>query len=307
MNLLHKIPVTPIGNLQEELKNAIPLSIAIGHDNDVFVLLTEEQPPLINDRFPATITEEPYNYHVIHLKDGQKTVIELPGETWNYHFVQPIDEDHILLVGARSYYHSAENIEENARVYDRNGRLVRSFCLGDGIMHVHVTKNQEIWTGYFDEGTCGNYAWDEPIGSSGLVGWDAEGNKLDSLEGDTTYYIFECLALNSNPDDDIYFFFSIEGMVGIRKDEASSYYELDDLDFTSFAVNRDKMVVHHRREGSILMELERRGNRYETVRKLELIKPDGTPVIPLEVSNRENQLLFLDGNELYLYKAGYAD
>lgn len=65
-----------------------------------------------NGSFPATITEESYCYQVIHIRNGQMTVLHLPNETWNYHHVQPIDDDHILLVCARSYYHDASNIEE---------------------------------------------------------------------------------------------------------------------------------------------------------------------------------------------------
>lgn len=42
-----KILITPIANLHEEMKGAIPLSIAIGHSNDVFVLLAKAQPSLI--------------------------------------------------------------------------------------------------------------------------------------------------------------------------------------------------------------------------------------------------------------------
>ena len=298
-----KIPITPIANLHEEFKHATPLSIAIGHHNDVFVLLAEEQPPLINGSFPATVTEESYSYHVVHLKDGQKTVLHLPEEKWNYHYIQPIDDEHILLVCARSYYHDADNIEENARVYDKNGRLIRSFCLGDGIGHVYVTKNQEIWTGYFDEGVFGNYGWEEPIGRSGLVGWDASGRKMDSLEEDREYSIFECLALNGDAEDRIWFFFSIESKIGVRKEGRTVYYSPEGLGFQSFAVNGETIVAYRDRWGRSLFELQREGNEYKTVHEIELIKPDGTSLEPQLVSNRENMLLFLDGDELYMYKA----
>ena len=304
MNSTLKTPITPIANLHEELKHATPLSIAIGHHNDVFVLLAKEQPPLINGMFPATVTEKAYHYHVIHLKDGQKTVLHLPKETWNYHHVQPIDDDHVLLVCARSYYHDAQNIEENARVYDKNGHLIRSFCLGDGIEHVYVTKNQEIWTGYFDEGVFGNYGWEVPVGRSGLVGWDASGRKMDSLEEDKEYSIFECLSLNSAADGGIWFFFSIDSKIGVRKEGRTLYYSPKGIDFfRAFAVNGETIIAYPGMGGRVLFELQREGDAYRIVHKLELIKPDGTPVEPQLVSNRESMLLFLDGDELYLYEA----
>ncbi|MDW0112612.1 hypothetical protein QT711_05410 [Sporosarcina saromensis] len=285
-----------------------PLSIAIGHDNDVYILLVNEHPPLVNGSFPATITEESYYYQVIYVKDGQKTVLHLPNETWNYHHVQPIDNDHVLLVCARSYYHDASNIEENARVYDKNGSFVRSFCLGDGIGKVYVTKDQEIWTGYFDEGVFGNYGWEKPIGRSGLVGWNASGVQIDSLEDDKQYAIFECLALNGTAHGQIIFFFSIDAKFGIRKDNRTEYYSTEDIAFRgAFAVKGDKIVAHQGISGRILFELKRIENEFKTVRKIELIKPDGQPVIPQLVNNREDKLLFLDGDELYLYEMKSGD
>ncbi|MFJ7667600.1 hypothetical protein ACIQXI_10840 [Lysinibacillus sp. NPDC097195] len=307
MKSILKIPMNPIANLSEELKQMTPLSIALGHENDVFVLLVEEQIPLTNGCFPATVTEKSYRYQVIHLKDGQKKVLDLPKETWNYHYVQPIDNEHILLVGARSYYHDAQNIEENARVYDKNGCFIRSFCLGDGIEHVYVTKNQEIWTGYFDEGVFGNYGWENPIGRSGLVGWNASGVKKDSLEEDKEYFIFECLALNGMDDGGICFFFSTDSKIGVRKEGLTSYYSPEDIYFRAFAVNGETIVIHQGRGERTLIELQREGNEYKTVRKIELIKPDGKPVEPQLVNNRESKLLFLDGDELYMYDAKSGD
>lgn len=303
MQSILKKPINPIANLHEDLKHMTPISIAIGHENDIFVLLAEEQPLLIDGSFPATVTEKNYRYQVIHLKDGHKKVLDLPNETWNYHYIQPIDNGHILLVCARSYYHDAQNIEENARVFDENGSFIRSFCLGDGIEHVFVTKNQEIWTGYFDEGVFGNYGWEVPVGRSGLVGWDAAGGKVDSLEEDKEYSIFECWALNEVVDGGIWFFFTIDSKMGVRKESRTSYYSVDDISFGAFAVNGETIVVHQGRGEHTLFELQREGNEYKIVHEIELIKPDGKPVEPQLVSNRESMLLFLDEDELYMYES----
>ncbi|WP_339250267.1 hypothetical protein NSQ43_11335 [Sporosarcina sp. FSL W8-0480] len=302
MKPILEIPVTPIANLHEELKHSIPRSIAIGHHNDVFVLLAQEIPPLINGSFPATVTEKSYSYHVVHLKDGNKNVIDLPEETWNYHFLQPIEDDHFMLVCARSYYHNAKNIEENARVYDLNGRFIRSFCLGDGIEHVYVARNQEIWTGYFDEGVFGNYGWEVPVGRSGLVGWDSTGSKIDSLEEDREYSIFECLALNGNPEGEIWFFFSIDSKIGIRKEGRTVYYSPEDIGFQFFAVNGETVVAYRESFGRhSIFEMQREGEKFKTLHEIKLMKPNGVPVEAQLVNNRENMLLFLDGDELYMF------
>lgn len=303
MKSVLKLSIHPIANLQEEMKSSTLLSIAIGFDNDVLALFTKEQPPLIDGCFPATVTEESYAYQVVHLKDGQKTILNLPLEKWNYHYIQPIDDGNILLVGARSYYHDAGNIEENARVYDENGKFLRSFCLGDGIGHVYVTRNQEIWTGYFDEGVFGNYGWEEPIGSSGLVGWDATGRKIDSLEEDDEYHVFECLALNGAVDGEIFFYFSIESQIGVRKEGRTTYYSPPDMGLQAFAIHEEKFFAFGHIDELALYELDREGNTYTVSQKIHLIKPNGELIQPQLLTNRENKLLFLDGSELYLYEA----
>ncbi|MCV6004957.1 hypothetical protein OFO99_36525, partial [Escherichia coli] len=64
-------------------------------------------------------------------------------DTYNFHKVQIIDNQHILLVGARSRFENGEG-EKNAAIYTMDGRLVRRFTLGDGIEDVSVTEKGEI-------------------------------------------------------------------------------------------------------------------------------------------------------------------
>lgn len=98
---------------------------------------------------------------------------------------------HVLLAGARSVYRSVDDIEKNARVYDGEGRCIRSFCLGDGIQDLYVTPKNTIWTSYSDEGVYGNFGWDEPIGSKGLIHWDAFGEQLEWHGPEGQYYKIE--------------------------------------------------------------------------------------------------------------------
>lgn len=126
---------------------------------------------------------------------------------------------------------------------------------------------------------------------------------MDSLEEDTEYYIFECLALNDVPNEGIWFFFSLESMIGVRKEGLTKYYSTEDMSFKAFAVKGETIIAYRGRwEQHAFFELQREGNEYKTVRKLELMKPNGKPLEPQLVNNRENKLLFLDGNELYMYE-----
>lgn len=80
------------------------------------------------------------------------------------------------------------------------------------------------------------------------------------------------------------------------------YYSPEDIGFRAFAVNGETVVAHRGEGERTLFELQREGDEYKTVREIELMKPDGTPVEPKLVSNRESMLLFLDGDELYMYE-----
>jgi hypothetical protein len=58
-----------------------------------------------------------------------------------------------LVVGSRT------NKKSNARVIASDGTILARFMLGDGIEHVSVDGNGNIWVGWFDEGIYGNSDW----------------------------------------------------------------------------------------------------------------------------------------------------
>ena len=119
------------------------------------------------------------------------------GENWNYHHAQPLESGRWLLVGGRAVYRTG-NPDQNARVFDANGRFQTEFALGDGIQDIQVTADGRIWTSYFDEGVAGNRGWPQPpIGREGLICW--------SRDGEPTYryippagldVIVDCYAMN---------------------------------------------------------------------------------------------------------------
>jgi hypothetical protein len=125
--------------------------------------------------------------------------------------VQPLPKDELLLVCARSQYRDQDDYDANGHVFNREGRSLRSFLLGDGIQDVQTTRDGRIWTSYFDEGIFGNYGWNDPIGASGLVCWDCTGiqsytytpsSGLDS--------ICDCYALNVATERDTWCYYYTE-------------------------------------------------------------------------------------------------
>lgn len=121
----------------------------------------------------------------------------LEGLTIAHPMVQRLPEGEILIVGSRCYPD-----ERNGCIFSRDGRLVRRLQFGDGIESVQATGTGEIWVSYCDEGVFGNYGWGggkEPIGSSGLVCFDREGNVVWRFSSPGRG-IVDCYVLNVAQD-----------------------------------------------------------------------------------------------------------
>ena len=75
--------------------------------------------------------------------------------------------------------------------------------MGDGIQSVFVRPDNTIATSYFDEGVFGNYGWDDPIGSVGLIIWNSKGEQLSHADHD----ICDCYAMNIDEAGDIWYYY----------------------------------------------------------------------------------------------------
>ena len=119
----------------------------------------------------------------------------------NFHLVQPLP-DGVLLATRRCEF-SEHDLRPNGKVFDFDGRLLRSLLLGDGINDLQTTESGRIWISYFDEGVFGNLGWERPIGSCGLRQFDDHGSptfEFEPISGLDT--IDDCYALNVTSDDE---------------------------------------------------------------------------------------------------------
>lgn len=146
---------------------------------------------------------KPHDFVVLSAVESVINRVIIPNQRWNYHFVQPMPENDLLLVYARSQYYAKDEYDLNAAVFAPDGTLKREFLLGDGIEHVQTTANGDIWTGYFDEGVIGNRGWTQPIGAPGLIQWDRAGNQQYAYD----YAIVDCYALNVTSDRDTWLYY----------------------------------------------------------------------------------------------------
>ncbi|MBP3459296.1 MAG: hypothetical protein J6K58_08810 [Lachnospiraceae bacterium] len=182
------------------------VSMSIGYDDAVYILLSEKIPERINGIFVDTTADTIYSMLVLSVDwyTGELLSYEyynLGRHMMNFHFIQPIN-NRILLLGSRTC-NQKEGPEKNAVLVDRSGTVSDEFCLGDGIEDCIVTADGRIITSYFDEGVFGNYGWDHPIGSCGLISWDEKGNILWKADDP----IYDCYAMNLDDKGNLWYYY----------------------------------------------------------------------------------------------------
>ncbi|MBQ9535949.1 MAG: hypothetical protein IJU78_08910 [Clostridia bacterium] len=209
---MHTVNLSHGVNLKELLgKYEISLSsvacIKLGYDGNIYVLLSSHIPERIDGMFVNTVANSEYSALVL-IADWQNeeiishSLVKLGRYRMNFHFLQPIGDD-FLLLGARCAYSKTRGPEMNAAIVNSSGEMLCEFCLGDGIEDCIVTADERIITSYFDEGVFGNYGWDSPIGSSGLVVWDRGGNVL----WESKRNIYDCYAINLDERGRLWYYY----------------------------------------------------------------------------------------------------
>ncbi|MFB5197593.1 hypothetical protein ACE198_22240 [Neobacillus sp. KR4-4] len=297
-----KHALNKIYDFKDDLKGYKLVEASLGHNGEICVLGVSEFPEYIDGMFPPSKTKEKFNYKVIIKTPNEKKELVIKDQPWNYHFVQPIDQGNILLVCARSYFHDENNYDHNARVFDKNGNLIRTFLLGDGIQNLLVTKGNKIWTGYFDEGVFGNYGWDKPVGANGLRAWDADGKELYKYPNRGDHFIDDCYALNVVSDDEILFYFYSDFELGRYSKGKIEYYKPDVEGSDGFIIFDEYILFrggYNKRDKYILYNLKPI-NRLKRTGYLSFIDEQNTGIRADSVNCRGSLMLLQQGTSLYL-------
>ena len=183
------------------------VTMQLGYDNRIYILLNSKVPERIDGMFVPTRSDSGYSVIVVEA-DWESGILTdekhypLGAQDLNYHFVQPYD-DGFLLVGSRCMNYQKTGPELNAAVMDKQGGIIRRFCLGDGINDCRVKSDGSIVTSYFDEGIFGNYGWTEPVGADGLIVWDREINAKWSSDRS----IYDCYAINFDEQEKLWYYY----------------------------------------------------------------------------------------------------
>lgn len=214
------------------------VDINIGCDHKVYLLFNHHIPERIRGMFVDTKSNSEYSLIVLTVDWNNGEMLDeqyykLGTFKMNYHYVQPIGEN-FLLLGARAYNTQPEP-EKNATVVSKDGTVLKEMCLGDGIQNCIVTEDKRIITGYFDEGVFGNYGWDEPIGSCGLIVWDENGQSIWKAN----YPIYDCYAMNVDDRGNLWFYYYDEFALVKTNFENDVVYQTEIEGAQSFLLTED--------------------------------------------------------------------
>lgn len=296
-----KVTLLPFADISAYAEGFQIISTQWGGDGKVYVLLVNQIPERKQGIFVQTKRYQTYTYKVLIVTDQYIEEVVIWGQTFNYHYVQPL-KDHLLLVGARCAYYGNDQYDLNAKVCDVDGNTIREFLLGDGIQSVQVTENGTIWTSYFDEGVFGNYGWNNPMGSQGLVAWDEHGNKLYE---DHAADIADCYALNVVNEQQVWFYYYTDFMLGSvsggTQQPKVTFVNPDLSGSSGFCTDGYHFLFDagYGKHGSFVFKKMEKLRSLTKGQKVELVNEQNNPFKQARQDFRQNRLLLSEGNLLY--------
>ena len=240
----------------------------------------------------------------VYSPEGEKThSIKIHGEPFNITEVQPTPDGY-LLVCPRCYRRSDSDIEKNGRVYDSSGNLIREIVLGDGIEQVMVSKGKNVWVSYFDEGIFGNYGWDSPLGSSGLVEWTLDGKKCYEFEPpDGLDYMADCYSLNIDLNEDVWCYYYTDFPIVRIKDRAiADYWESPVQGASRFSVSFPYILFVGGYKDKSLFQLVKlhQDRKANIIRKFRLEDKQGATIDPELIAVRGENMSVLSDGRVYV-------
>ncbi|MBM7662808.1 hypothetical protein JOC85_003619 [Bacillus mesophilus] len=300
INKQHQLELTY--DLEELTRGYTIVDTSIGPLGEVCVLAVNKVPNREEGMFPPTKTNEGHDYKAIIISTGNIREIILNNQRWNYHFIQTIERENILLVCARSNLYENGTFDNNAKVFDSEGNLLREFLLGDGIQSLYVTKENKIWTSYFDEGIFGNYGWTDPIGQYGLRAWDSDGEELYKYPNIEQQFISDCYALNVVSDEEVWFYFYTDFELGKYHNGKIEYITPGVDGSDGFTVYKDYLFFRggYSEHDKYILFQEIPNNKLKRVSNLELIDETKNPIKANHISCRGPLLLITTGTKIYI-------
>jgi hypothetical protein len=302
------VHLSPVASLTPLIGDGELVAFNVGPDGVIYLVIALKpldyrtvQPGWAS--FAKTVPEQAQDYRVVGLSGSQAILdVVIEGERFNIHDIQPLVNE-LLLVCGRSHYKGPDDFERNGRIYTREGKFVREILLSDGIQSVQATSKGVIWTSYFDEGVFGNYGWQSPIGTSGLVAWDSAGNKLYEFQPSAGLdRICDCYALNVETEEDVWLYYYTEfRLVRLRRREIESVWKMPLGGSSAFAVSAGHTLFrggYKDRDTYQLFNLGQNGNP-SLLAKIELQDRNGRRLMADQVIGRGDAICLVNDGLLY--------
>lgn len=220
-----------------------------------------------------------------------------------YPMVQRFPDGNLLVVNARCRWR-ASGPDVNARVIAPDGTTIGHGCLGDGIEHVQIASDGTIWVGYFDEGVFGNFGWGrpgpEPLGSSGLVAWSSDFEKvweLDANEG----LVADCYALNVDEDAVWICPYTDFPVVSVSHGKARVFAPPAEVGCVHGLVVDGAAIglIGSYDDPSVLVTGVLQGDHWTISDRIKLALPDGRPLSRMKIHCRGSVAHLFDGADWY--------
>lgn len=191
--------------------------------------------------FAITKTDRGQLYEIYLSIDDTLCLLTTVKDSLNFHDLQLLSNNELLLVCARSHYRPRNQSEKNGKIYSSEGHLRKEVLLGDGIQNVQSDDNGIIWTSYFDEGIFGNYGWTNPIGQSGLIVWNRDGEKLYEYQPKSPLdSMCDCYALNVTSNKEAWcYYYTDFPLIKIKDWKIDNYWHVPVKGSSAFAVYRN--------------------------------------------------------------------
>lgn len=273
--------------------------LSIGNDENIYILFANSGHRCDGKDYKAVVLQlEWQTGQLIHSR-----LIEFGMLEADVDFIQPINEGYLLLY-SRAKYYGNNTFDKNALIVDETGQIKSKMCLGDGIAQCFVDSKNRIITSYYDEGVLGNYGWTHPIGSSGLIVWSSNGDKLWE---NTKFDIIDCYAINLGQSDELWFYyytkFCLVRTNYINETEyspqiASASGFLFNKKFTSILFLNGVINGDYKHRGCYIMDII--GNTLKDRKECRFIDSDNEEIDIVKYGLRKSKAVFFDRyNNIY--------
>ncbi|MGE4158425.1 MAG: hypothetical protein AB7F75_04940 [Planctomycetota bacterium] len=240
-----QVQVREIADLSRYCLNSEIVSFNVGHAHDIHVVFalkpTDYREVLNGVSFTKIIPSKSQDYTIVSIDSNNNiSLLDLPQWHMNFHLIQTLPNRRFLLACSRCRYRGLDDWDLNGEIIDSNGKKLNAILIGDGIQDIQTTSKGIVWTSYFDEGIFGNFGWESPIGSSGLVAWTQTGEKLYDYIPGTLDYISDCYSMNVESDDVTWIHYYTEfPLVKIRDFKIEAHWDIPNGGSKAFAIYKD--------------------------------------------------------------------